>query len=80
MKIGSWLTDKEILVYNVIKQTMDFYGDGFSDVTFIDIVKQTGLDEYTVKGVLGSLIKKGIVEDMDVNGEFNIYYIKDYES
>ena len=68
-------------MYNVIKQTMDFFGDGFSDVTFLDIVSLTRLDEYTVKGVLDSLIKKGIiVEEMDVNGEFSIYYIKDYTS
>lgn len=68
------MTTNEQAVFNVIKETMEAYGDGFSDVMFDDIVAETKLDVSTVRGVLGSLIKKGEVWTMDVNGEYNVYY------
>jgi hypothetical protein len=73
------MTTNETKVYNVIKETMDLYGDGFSDCMVEDIVEGTGLSVRSVKGVLGSLMKKEIVEAMDVNGEYNVYYILGYE-
>jgi hypothetical protein len=73
------MTANESKVYEVIKSTMDMYGDGFSDVMFDDIVAESGLSEKTAKGALGSLIKKEIVGAMDVNGEYNVYYIEGYD-
>lgn len=73
------MTTNEQKVYDVIKSTMDMYGDGFSDVMVEDIVAESGLKVNTVKGVLGSLMKKSIIDAMDVNGEYNVYYILGYE-
>lgn len=72
------LTKKEQEVYNLIKDVMDDYGDGFSDVTIEDIVLKTGLSPESAEGVVGSLIKKEIVGTLDVNGDYNIYYLIDY--
>lgn len=73
------MTEKEQAVFTVIKETMEVYGDGFSDVMFEDIVAETGETDATIKGVLGSLVAKGIVDTMDVNGEYNVYYLVDWE-
>lgn len=66
---------KELRVIEIIKETMEIYGDGFSDVMFEDIVAETKFSQNTVKGVLGRLIQRGIVDTMDVNGEYNVYYL-----
>ena len=69
------VTEREMEVLEVIKNTMEMYGDGFSDVMIEDIVSETGFNTQTVKGLLGSLYKKDYVEYMDVNGEYNVYYL-----
>jgi predicted transcriptional regulator len=66
---------KELRVIEIIKETMEAYGDGFSDVMFEDIVAETKFAQNTVKGVLGRLIQRGIVDTMDVNREYNVYYL-----
>lgn len=68
-------TEQEIAVMKVIADTMEMYGDGFSDVMVEDIVAETGLKVNTVKGLLGSLYKKNYIDMMDVNGEYNVYYL-----
>lgn len=68
------VTTKEKEVLNVIEKAMDYYNDGFSDVEFKHIVKETKMDEETVRGVLGSLIKKELVTFQEINHEHNIYY------
>ncbi len=73
------LTKNEKEVYKVIEDCMEEYGDGFSDVGIDDIVNRTGLNIMTVKGVLGSLMKKEIVGAMDVNGEYNVYYLTEWQ-
>jgi predicted transcriptional regulator len=69
------ITEKEMKVLQVIKETMDIYGDGFSDVMVEDIVGETELPVNTVKGLLGTLYKKDLIDMMDVNGEYNVYYL-----
>ena len=71
------VTPKELSVLNVIKSTMDMYCDGFSDVMMEDIVGEVGLSVNVVKGLVGSLVSKGLVGAMDVNGEYNVYYLTD---
>jgi DNA-binding MarR family transcriptional regulator len=67
------LTEKEIKIMNIIKETMDSYGDGFTDVMIEDLIAETGYKVNTVKGVLGSLDKKNLIFFMDVNREYNVY-------
>ena len=47
---------------------------GFSDQDINDIQKDTGLSNKVSRGVLGSLIKKGLLS-ADDNGEYVIIYI-----
>lgn len=69
------ITEMELKVMNVIKETMDMYGDGFSDVMVRDIVNATSFKVNQVKGVLGSLEKKSLIYLHDVNGEYNVFYL-----
>lgn len=70
------VTEQEKAVTDVIYDTMKDYGDGFSDVMVQDIVAVTGFKVNTVKGLLGSLVAKNLVDYMDVNGEYNVYYLR----
>ncbi|QIA28651.1 hypothetical protein [Phage f2b1] len=67
------VTEMETAVMNTIKNTMDMYCDGFSDVRTADIAEETGYTMSQVKGVLSSLQKKGYVYFMDVNNEYNVF-------
>lgn len=67
------VTEMETAVMNTIKNTMDMYCDGFSDVRTADIAEETGYTVNQVKGVLSSLQKKGYVYFMDVNNEYNVF-------
>ncbi|MER2008827.1 MAG: hypothetical protein ABS939_15355 [Psychrobacillus sp.] len=70
------LTTMELAVITVIRKNMDIYADGFSDAMVEDIVLQTTLSVNQVKGVLGSLDKKGLINFQDVNGEYNVYSLR----
>jgi hypothetical protein len=48
---------------------------GYSDIMFYDFVAGLNWSQDVVKGILGSLIKKGYITYMDVNGEYNVYYV-----
>lgn len=52
-----------VLEYSVLKELIDLlYAEpGFSDVGVTDIAEKSGLTVSQVKGVVGSLVKKGIV-------------------
>ena len=63
------------MVANVIADCHDLYQEHFSDVMVEDIVFETELTVKSVKGALGSLIKKDYVFAEDVNGEYNVYYL-----
>lgn len=69
------LTYNERVVAKVIYDTMEMYQENFSDVMLEDIVWQNDkeLSLKTIKGVVGSLIKKGFVVADDVNGEYNVF-------
>lgn len=67
------ITEKEMAALQAIHETMDIYGDGFSDAMLEDIAAETGETIMTTKGVLGSLVKKELISMMDVNGEYNVY-------
>lgn len=68
-------THKEAQVLKYIANVMNGYGEGFSDVMVEDLV--AGLEEpvNTIKGLIGSLTAKGLIFGMDVNGEYDVYYI-----
>jgi len=67
------VTEMERKAMDVIKDTMDMYCDGFSDVRTADIAEATGYTVRQVKGILSSLQKKGFVYFMDVNNEYNVF-------
>lgn len=55
------LTTSELAIIGVIKDNMEVYGDGFSDITVDNMVAETIMDVKQVKGVLSSLSKKELV-------------------
>ncbi|QIW88609.1 hypothetical protein P59_240 [Bacillus phage P59] len=69
------VTEKELAVLQVIANCMNDYQDGFSDIMFEDIEAETGFAPLTVRGLLGTLDQKGMIDYMDVNGEYNVYYV-----
>ena len=69
------MTEKEVKVAEVIRQAMDSYEENFSDVDMYTLEAETGLAVKTIKGVLGSLDKKGFIFQEDVNGEENMFYL-----
>lgn len=55
-------TELEILVLNFLNQELSgYFGEDFSDVDVNDIARGTGQTKPTVKGVIGSLVKKGVI-------------------
>lgn len=66
-------TEMELKVMEVIKENMDMYGDGFSDIMVKNIVLKTSFKTNQVKGILGSLEKKSFICLSDVNGKYNVY-------
>ena len=52
---------------------------GFSDVDAHDISRQTGISTKSIRGVLSSLVKKGIIfiDDSCGNGEYELIYLND---
>lgn len=77
-----FLTEKQRKIVDYIINSMDYYaengyGEGYSDITLADLCHETGWDTATVKGTLGTLIKQGAIEAMDVNQEYNVYYASD---
>lgn len=69
------VTEKEREIVLYISTVMDSYDDGFSDVMVEDLVRVTGSNLSTVRGLLGSLVKKDLVGYMDVNEEYNVYFL-----
>jgi len=56
-------TEKEIRVLKFLNLALsDHFGDTFTDVDCKDIAEGCGLDINSVKGILGSLIKKDILQ------------------
>lgn len=52
---------------------------GFSDVDAHDISRQTGISTKSIRGVLSSLVKKGIItiDDSCGNGVYELIYLND---
>lgn len=56
-------TELEIKVLDACDQNLKmFYGEYFSDIDVLDIAKTSQLEMSTVKGVVGSLVKKGVLK------------------
>lgn len=58
-----------------------FFGEVYSDVDCTDIAKNTGLDVNTIKGVVGSLVKKKVIETDQISTDtiHNLVYFVDQE-
>lgn len=70
------MTKNEEKVLTVIEDGMNHYGDGFSDVTFDEIVWESKLELETARGVMGSLIKKDLVTYQESEDDETVYYSK----
>lgn len=56
-------TELEIKVLDACNQNLKmFYGEDFSDIDVSDIAKTSQLEMSTVKGVVGSLVKKRVLK------------------
>jgi len=74
MKQLTGLTEMEKIVMNEL--IIGSYAEaGFSDQDINDIRKATGLENKVLRGVLGSLVKKEIIE-IEPNDEYIIIYIR----
>lgn len=67
-------TKNEEKVLEIIEDGMNHYGDGFSDVTFDEIVWESKLELETARGVMGSLIKKNLVTFQNDKDAETVYY------
>jgi|SRR5699024_1506658 len=75
IKKSSSLTELETKVLDYVNDNMKEYGDGYSDVTVEDLSNYLGNSLNTIKGVVGSLTKKGLViTDHVEESRLNIVY------
>ena len=67
------LTDKEIVLLNVINESPDVsFGEEYSALDCNDVAKIVKWDVKTVKGVLGSLVKKNILSTYDTGTGYEV--------
>jgi predicted transcriptional regulator len=74
------MTDLETKVLLALEVCLDHCEPGFSDVQIDDISCESDLQEKIARGVVSSLVKKGMMEVVitDVNGrDKNFYYLTD---
>lgn len=48
---------------------------GFSDVDVNDIAAETGIDQKTLRGVMGSLVSKGVIDTYKNDSGYVIIYL-----
>lgn len=66
------LTKLEKEVLEIIKEYASELDMPTSEM--LDIIKEKGIEKNVAKGVIGSLVKKGQVKMLEVNGEPTVWY------
>ena len=61
------------------KALAPYFGEFFSDVDCNDIAKALGINVNIIKGAVGSLVKKGILETQETGTGFDVVLFKDQE-
>ena len=70
---GINLTEKETaILLHLYSELSSYFGEGYSDIDCNDISKSLKIDVKTVKGVVGSLVKKGILDTYDTGTGFDV--------
>lgn len=70
---GIELTEKEtVITLHLYSELSSYFGETYSDVDCNDIAKNLKVDVKTVKGVVGSLVKKGILETWDTGTGYDV--------
>ena len=66
MNTSATLTARELAVFlAVVSANRDFFGENFSYTNVDTLVNATGIESKVLRGVLSSLIKKGVLEVQD---------------
>jgi len=80
IKQANELTEKETTVLDHLYEALaSYFGELYSDVDCIDISKAISMPIPTVKGVVGSLVKKGILGTYDTGTGFEVVCFIDQE-
>ena len=70
---GINLTEKETaILLHLHSELSSYFGEVYSDVDCNDISKSLNIDVNAVKGVVGSLVKKGILDTYDNGTGFDV--------
>jgi len=66
MNTSATFTALELAVFQaVVSENRDFFGENFSYTNVDTLVNATGIESKVLRGVLSSLIKKGVLEVQD---------------
>jgi len=72
-------SDLEIAVLVALNTLLSsYYGQDFTDTSIKDLANELKWSIESTKGVVGSLVKKGIIETWD-NGKYDLVIFKDQE-
>lgn len=70
---GISLTEKENQVLEQLHTDLScYFGEGFSDIDCKDVSRSLNIDVKTIKGVVGSLVKKGILQTYDTGTGYDV--------
>ncbi len=78
---GIQLTEKEtIIILHLFAELSPYFGETYSDIDCNDIAESLKMDVRTVKGVVGSLVKKGILLTWDTGTGYDVvFFVKQEE-
>ena len=70
---GISLTEKETTILShLYSELSSYFGEEYSDIDCNDVSKSLNMDVKTVKGVVGSLVKKEILNTYDTGTGFDV--------
>ena len=65
-------TNETVILLYLNTELSSYFGETYSDVDCNDIAKGLKMNVSTVKGVVGSLVKKGILETWDTGTGYDV--------
>jgi len=68
----NFTTNETIIVLHLYRELSDYFGESYSDVDCNDIAKDLKFDVKKVKGIVGSLVKKGILTTYSTGSGYEV--------
>lgn len=74
------LTEKESQIFDFLVESLNsYFGEEYSDIDCNDIAKALNIDVKSVKGIVGSLVKKGICGTWGNSTGYDVIYFVNQE-